>query len=368
MNGSIVRHLGHLGRLVALVALPAFVFAPSARAQDACGADLDGDGVVVASDLAILLGAWGPCNDCEADFDANDLVDGADLATLLGLWGAPCEPLSWATVIEALPDPSVVTSAALRDAIVATELPWRVRDNATQIEMLLVPSGTFNMGCSPSDAFGCFPEESPVHAVTLTSSFYIGRYEVTQTQWTAKVGENPSLFTTFADSPNRPVEQVSWNMIQEFLAGTELRLPTEAEWEYAYRSGTTTAFYSTPGFPNGSSDDLQVETFAWFEGDNGRCCSGPSFGTKAVGQKAANGLGLHDMAGNVWEWVNDWYSSTYYESSPSTNPPGPETGVGRVMRGGSFNSNSFFLRSSVRLDVHPDFLAHYFGFRVVRVP
>jgi formylglycine-generating enzyme required for sulfatase activity len=337
---------------------------PAAVAQDCagdCTGDLDGSGTVDGADLAVLLGAWGPCPGCVADLNGSGAVDAADLAVLLGQWNGTCTTLDWATVLEFAPDPAVVTDANLRNAIIATGLAWRVRDNASQIEMLLVPPGTFNMGCSPSDQWGCDFNESPVHTVTLTCPFYIGRYEVTQAQWQAKMGSNPSFFKNFADSPNRPVETVSWNTIQGFLSATGLRLPTEAEWEYAYRAGTTTAFHSGPGFPNGTNNDLILGNIAWYEGNSGDQ-------THCVGGKAANALGLHDMSGNVWEWVNDWYSSTYYASSPAVNPPGPASGPYRVLRGGSWANSSGALRSSYRNLITPGFESPSTGFRVARAP
>jgi formylglycine-generating enzyme required for sulfatase activity len=276
---------------------------------------------------------------------------------------------SWATLIEALPDPAVVTNAGLRDAILATGLAWRVRDNASQIEMLLVPPGTFNMGCSPSGDFGCSPLETPVHTVSLTSAFYIGRYEVTQAQWTAKMGSNPSYFqgasveVSASQVPSRPVEGVSWNMVQAFNLATGLRLPTEAEWEYAYRAGTTTAFHSMPGFPNGTNDDSQVgriaALFTW-----------PVMQTFPVGGKAANALGLHDLSGNVVEWVNDGFDPefNYYESSPPTDPTGPVGTSRRVLRGGWAGSHSEYLRASWRASEPPDMVSAAFGFRVARNP
>jgi formylglycine-generating enzyme required for sulfatase activity len=275
--------------------------------------------------------------------------------------------LIWYTVLEQSPDPAVVTNAALREGIIATGRPWRVRDNASQIQMLLVPPGTFNMGCSASNQWGCSSPENPVHAVTLTNAFYIGRYEVTQAQWMATMGSNPSAFQGASAQvpaeqvPNRPVEMVSWNMIQDFLSTTGLRLPTEAEWEYAYRAGTTTAFHSMPGFPNGTNDDTQVGNIAWFG-------SNSVSQTRPVGGKAANALGLHDMSGNVWEWVNDWFSSSYYASSQSTNPPGPASGAVRVARGSSWESNSDFLRSSFRSGASPGAATGSIGFRVARNP
>jgi formylglycine-generating enzyme required for sulfatase activity len=353
-----------LGLAAAVVAL---AFAPAAHAQTACDADINADGTVGASDLAALLGAWGACSGCASDVNDDGLVDAADLSTLLGLWGGTCSQLPWATVLEFAPNPTVVTNASLRKAIAATGLPWRVRDNGTQIEMLLAPPGTFNMGCSASTLNGCVNNENPVHAVTLTNAFYIGRYEVTQAQWTARVGSNPSFFQTAsaqvpaAQVPNRPVEKVSWFAIQGFLSTTGLRLPTEAEWEYAYRAGTTTAFHSTPGFPSGTNSDTQVGNIAWFTLTAG-------LQTRPVGGKAANGLGLHDMAGNVYEWVNDFYSSSYYASSPSTNPPGPAIGPNRVLRGGSWATDSFYTRSSFRDLVEPGGPYNDLGFRVARNP
>jgi formylglycine-generating enzyme required for sulfatase activity len=199
------------------------------------------------------------------------------------------------------------------------------------------------------------------------TAFYIGRYEVTQAQWTARMGSNPSFFQSAsaqvpeAQVPNRPVESVSWNTIQGFLSATGLRLPTEAEWEYAYRAGTTTAFHSMPALPNGTNLDTQVGIIAWFN-------SNAASQTRPVGGKAANALGLHDMSGNVWEWVNDWHSATYYASSPSTNPPGPESGSSRVNRGGSRSSFSDNLRSSKRDANTPSLVNSSIGFRLARTP
>jgi formylglycine-generating enzyme required for sulfatase activity len=274
----------------------------------------------------------------------------------------------WYTVLEQQPDPAVVTSATLRNAITATGYPWRVRDNGTNIEMLLIPPGTFDMGCSASTSSGCNSDESPRHAVTLTNAFYLGRYEVTQAQWTAKMGSNPSLFqsasaeVSAAQVPQRPVEKVDWNMIQGFLATTGMRLPTEAEWEYAYRAGTTTAFHGSAGFVNGTNNATLVGEIAWN-------VSNSNSQTRPVGGKAANGFGLHDMSGNVWEWVNDWYSSSYYASSPCMDPPGPAAGSNRVVRGGSWYYSAHSMRSSFRSSKPPnitDETSH--GFRVARMP
>jgi formylglycine-generating enzyme required for sulfatase activity len=321
-----------------------------------------------------VLAAWGPCAGCAADVDGSGAVDGGDLGALLVLWGSSCNPLPWAMVLEFAPDPAIVTSGSLRKAIAATGLPWRVRDNLTNIEMVLIPPGTFNMGCSASNQYGCASDgrENPVHAVTLTNAFYLGRYEVTQAQWTARMGSNPSSFQSAsaqvpaAEVPNRPVEQVSWNTVQGFLAATGMRLPTEAEWEYACRAGTTTAFHGWPAQTAGTNNDTQVGNIAWFY--TGNCSGGAMCQTRPVGGKAPNGFGLHDMSGNVLEWVNDWYSGSYYASSPSTNPPGPATGSSRVLRGGSWDFVTNLLRSSARYSRTPGNTFYNVGFRVARAP
>jgi formylglycine-generating enzyme required for sulfatase activity len=360
MNSWLVRTVGCVAVSLIMVAAPA-------RGQGACDADVDGSGTVDGSDLGAVLAAWGPCAGCAADVDGSGAVDGGDLGALLVLWGSSCSPLPWATVLEFAPDPAIVTSGSLRKAIAATGLPWRVRDNLTNIEMVLIPPGTFNMGCSASNQFGCQPGENPVHSVTLTNAFYMGRYEVTQAQWTARMGSNPSFFQSAsaqvpaAQVPNRPVEQVSWDTIQGFLSTTGLRLPTEAEWEYACRAGTTTAFHGWPAQTAGTNNDSLVGNIAWFNSNSNNQ-------TRPVGGLFPNGFGLHDMSGNVWEWVNDWYSGSYYASSPSTNPPGPATATYRVLRGGSRGDATYGLRSSSRNSYTPGNPSIYVGFRVARAP
>jgi formylglycine-generating enzyme required for sulfatase activity len=246
-----------------------------------------------------------------------------------------------------------VTNPTLRAAIISSGRPWRVRDTVTQMEMVLAPAGTFVMGEAGW--------AEPVHSVTLTQAFYLGRHEVTQGQWVAKMGSNPSNFqgASYPDAATRPVERVSWDAIQGYLSATGMRLPSEAEWEYAYRAGTTTAFHSMPGYPNGTNDDSQVGTIAWYGSNSGGQ-------TRAVGGKAANALGLHDMAGNVWEWVNDWYEG--YSSGAQTNPLGPVSGSSRVFRGGSWSNYTYSVRSSYRLNYTPGSTSPTVGFRVARNP
>jgi formylglycine-generating enzyme required for sulfatase activity len=195
--------------------------------------------------------------------------------------------------------------------------------------------------------------------VTLTNAYYLGRYEVTQAQWQAKMGSNPSNFQGQADSPSRPVEQVSWNAIQNFNSATGLRLPTEAEWEFACRAGTTTPFHSGPGFPNGTTNDGLAGTIAWYNVNAASV-------THAVGGKAANALGMHDMLGNVFEWCRDWWGD--YSSAAQTNPTGPAIAGARVLRGGSWSYGTYLVRSSNRYGSTPDYSSYDVGFRVARAP
>ena len=272
---------------------------------------------------------------------------------------------SWATLLEPFPNSAVVTDATLRAAITATGWAWRVKDTATQIEMVLIPPGTFQMGCSASQSFGCYSPENPVHAVMLTSAFYMGRYEVTQAQWTARMGSNPSYFQSATAEvpapqvPNRPVEQVSWITIQGFLNQTGMRLPTEAEWEYAYRAGTTTAFHGFSGALGGTNSENLALNIAWFDANG-------SSQTRPVGGKLSNGYGLHDMAGNVWERVNDWLGG--YPSDAQSDPTGPVAGSNRIFRGGGWFGNSDGCRASIRAYQVPEHSSYDVGFRVARTP
>jgi len=263
-------------------------------------------------------------------------------------------PASWYTTIEAAPDPAVVTGASVREAILATGLPWRVRDNLTQIEMLLIPAGAFVMGGSPSVNFVALASELPAHTVTISMPFYIGRYEVTQGQWTAIMALNPSAQQGYADSNLRPVENVTWPRAQAFNQAAGFRLPTEAEWEYACRAGTSTAFH------NGSNDGA-VGVIAWYY-------LNANWETRPVGQLEPNLFGLYDMSGNAAEWVKDWYSNTYYASSPAVDPQGPATGVYRISRGGQAGTITRWLRSAARWADEPELPYLNTGFRVVREP
>ena len=258
---------------------------------------------------------------------------------------------SWATLIEARPDSSVVTNPTLRAAIIATGLAWRVRHTVTQIEMLLMPPGTFDMGCIVrSTNYACIAAEQPVHTVTITNPFYLGRFELTQAQWKARTGSNPSYFQNLG----LPVETVSWNSARGFLTSAALRLPTEAEWEFACRAGTQTPFY------NGSTSDGSVGSIAWYYANS-------AARTHVGGEKPPNALGLYDMLGNVSEWVQDWYGP--YSASPQLDPTGPSAGQAKIRRGGSWANDTIFTRSSGRAgDASPAYTNSDVGFRAARNP
>lgn len=218
--------------------------------------------------------------------------------------------------------------------------------------MLPVTGGVFRMGCVRTSTHYDYDSELPIHDVTV-SDFYISPYEVTQGLWRAVMGDNPSYWT---GNDSLPVEQVSWNDVQLFIArlsqltGRRFRLPTEAEWEYAARGGAKGRGYAFPG-----TDQMPLD-YAWY-GSNSQGHTHP------VGQKLPNELGLYDMAGNVWEWCSDWMGQ--YEPQPQTNPRGPRHGENRILRGGSINSPSFGCRVSDRSWYLPVNGYRYYGFRLV---
>ncbi|MEY4173189.1 MAG: hypothetical protein RI900_354, partial [Actinomycetota bacterium] len=265
---------------------------------------------------------------------------------------------SWGTVITGIPPSSIVTNVSLRNAIIATGLPWRVLDTTTNIELVLVPGGTYAMGAVAADTIDQ-TDENPAHSVTLSSAFYLGRYEVSQAQWLARMGSNPSTFqgASYPDSASRPVETVSWNSVQGFLSGSGLRLPTEAEWEYACRAGTSAVTNITSG--------QVLDDVAWYGANS---AVGGVLQPRVIGTKKPNALGLFDTLGNVYEYCSDWYGSTYYASSPSTNPAGPASGTTKVIRGGSWNNDVTYMRCSNREAFLPSSPSSLVGFRVARTP
>ena len=215
----------------------------------------------------------------------------------------------------------------------------------------LIPAGTFQMGDITGNGYS---NELPVHTVNITQAFYMQKTEVTQAQWQAVMGSNPSSFSDCGDTC--PVEEVSWNDIQDFLAALNAmypdrnyRLPTEAEWEYAARAGTTGDYGGT-----GVLDEM-----GWYR-DNSEDQTHPA------AQKQPNDWGLYDMHGNVFEWVQDWYDSDYYSVSPTDDPQGPSSGTYRVFRGGSWHGSAKSARSALRNYYYPSGTANYGGFRLAR--
>ena len=379
-----------------------------------------------------------------------------DCGSVHGHTGCTCNNCG-TDILQQDPTDIQVFSGKWRNAIAASGLPWLIKDKATGIEMVLIPGGTFMMGFSESEppTSGGVLDENPIHEVIISKSFYMSRHQVTQAQWKAAMGKNPSFnqsrnsYTQQIDCTNpstdfvncweiidnfqRPVEEVSWDDVQSFNAITGFRLPTEAEWEYAYRADSEpppsggaggggagvpgapnrTAYfgYYWPGYVGFGSSGLPVDieprlwpgynlrhwsTYSdtpgdlswepgmqwtyWFRGTScvglqqftngatytfGQCrFNNGQFHTQPVGVLRPNGAGIYDMGGNVYEWCQDWYSDTYYASSPILNPTGPATGNFRVVRGGS--SLNDVGRASDRLDFLPTTENKGLGFRVVK--
>ncbi|MEI8278586.1 MAG: formylglycine-generating enzyme family protein [Bacteroidota bacterium] len=220
---------------------------------------------------------------------------------------------------------------------------------STNIEMVEVQGGTFLMGSKePTD------DASPVHTVRL-NTFHLGKYEVTQGQWRAVMHKNSAHFI---HCDNCPVENVSWNEIQEFIkklneqTGQHYRLPTEAEWEYAAKGGNKSQHYKYSG-----SDDLDAVSWNAMNSNNK---------PHPVGQKKANELGIYDMTGNVWEWCSDWFDANYYRNTAYENPKGPNSGKAKVLRGGAWGFKAPYCTTSYRSLITPDYQSSLFGFRLAR--
>jgi formylglycine-generating enzyme required for sulfatase activity len=241
------------------------------------------------------------------------------------------------------------------------------------MKLALVPAGSFWMG-SPATEAQRSSDEGPRTKVLLSRPFYLGVYPVTQREYAELMGSNPSHFTAGrGGGPDHPVENVSWKdaarfcrqlalLTEELVPGWGYRLPTEAEWEYACRAGTESAF--------AFGDSLSWEQ-ANIDGRHpyGGARKGPSLGrTSRVGAYPANGWGLCDLHGNVWEWCADWYEAGYSGARLGTDPQGPPTGEARVLRGGAWNCGGRRCRSACRCPSGPDFRSFAIGFRVVLAP
>ncbi len=260
--------------------------------------------------------------------------------------------------------------------------------NSIGMKFAPVPSGEFLMGST--NEFGRLAHEHQ-HKVMLSKGFFLGVYEVTQAQYEKVIGKNPSFFSSTGEGKDRvegetadyPVENVSWHDAVEFCrllselpeekaAGRSYRLPTEAEWEYACRAGSTTPFHygeslaSTQANFDGNHPYLtRADVIA---GESPEKLKGPYLKRPTkVGSYEPNSLGIYDMHGNVWEWVSDWYSPVYYKSSPAEDPTGPQEGDKKVSRGGGWYYFGAAMRSAARYDRAPDEKRRTDGFRVVCV-
>lgn len=223
--------------------------------------------------------------------------------------------------------------------------------NSLGMGFVRIPAGTFQMGSSNGQA-----DEQPVHEVTISQDFYLSKFEVTQGWWETLMGDNPSRFR----DPWRPVENVSWADVQDFIQklneredGAHYRLPTEAEWEYAVRAGSRTTYHFGDA-PN------QLRKYAWYSVNaEGR--------TWPAARKRSNPHGLHDVYGNVWEWVHDAYDPDYYATSPSVDPRADDVRASaRVIRGGGWHSVTSDMRSANRGWARPGVRFDHVGFRLVR--
>lgn len=240
-------------------------------------------------------------------------------------------------------------------AIIKLGRAWLEPD--TKIPFIWVSGGTFLMG-SAVDEKGRHDDEGPVHEVSL-KGFWMSRTPVTWFNWYQLMGDHPPGVYNAAKG-NHPVERVSWALVHKFLARltqrsqgrSRFRLPTEAEWEYAVRAGTRTMYPFEDGIKS-------LEAYAWVK-SNAEEQSWP------VATKKANPLGLYDLLGNVWEWVEDWYGADYYKESPSNDPQGPAKGVKRCVRGGCWRSQPRECRSANRQSVPESMVSHMVGFRLVR--
>ncbi|MDR2825798.1 MAG: formylglycine-generating enzyme family protein [Deltaproteobacteria bacterium] len=234
----------------------------------------------------------------------------------------------------------------------------KIYTNSIDMEFVLIPAGSFTWAKEVKESKNVFGETErtviPERKVSISQPFYLGKYEVTQEQWYAVMGNNPAKFL----GRKNPVEQVSWYNVQEFIqhlnqkeGHTRYRLPTEAEWEYAARAGTKTTYF----FGNSETD---LGRYALY--------SNPGSTTQPVGQKQPNPWGLYDIYGNVWEWMQDWFGE--YPKKAVSDPRGPSSGSYRVNRGGGWNSNARHCRSAHRSKILPDYRLSNLGFRLVLSP
>ena len=236
--------------------------------------------------------------------------------------------------------------------------------NSVGMSMVLIPAGEFQMGAPEDEEYG--EADETLHRVRITQPFYLGACEVTQSQYAAVMGAEPwkgkkyGPWVFVKEGPNHAATHVSRDDAEAFcrrLSKKErrvYRLPTEAEWEYSCRAGTTTAFQC-------GENESSLAEYGWYRENTYDV--GERYAHQ-VGQKEPNAWGLYDMHGNVWEWCTDWFSYDYYDVSPVDDPPGPASGTSRVARGGSWGCDAFRCRSAYRSLLHADTRYDFVGFRV----
>ena len=258
-----------------------------------------------------------------ADYGVGSVEKNRTYVLVLNQMGMSSNPADVSTTASTVSVSPVQVPAVPSNTISDDVITIPVKDGIC-IEMVKVEAGTFMMGAT-SEMKNPYDDEKPVHQVTLTNDYYMGKYEVTQALWQVVMGKNPSYFK----GDNLPVNYVRWKDCQRFISklnsmtGRKFRLPTEAEWEYAARGGKKSRGYQYSGSSN-------ISDVAWYDGNSGDK-------THPVGTKQANELGIYDMTGNVLEWCQDWYGSYY--SSSQTNPTGATSGSRHVNRGGSWAKN-----------------------------
>ncbi len=278
----------------------------------------------------------------------------------------------WTNTWAALEAVTVDTNGAIR---VSVPMFYRVRGYAVPTNMVAIPAGTLTMGSPTSEPRRNSDETQ--HTVTLTKGFLMGRFEVTQAEYLAVMGSNPSYFT---GDLSRPVEQVTWYDATNYCAqltarersagrlpaGYVYRLPTESEWEYACRAGTTPPFHYGNELRSGMANFFGFCEYPPY-GDDLSCCYNPSGAylvrTTSVGSYAPNAWGLYDMHGNVWEWCQDLYGT--YPSGSVSDPQGAPSGSDRVLRGGGWLTYAYGCRSAQRGYIHSTYRDSDIGFRVV---
>jgi formylglycine-generating enzyme required for sulfatase activity len=207
------------------------------------------------------------------------------------------------------------------------------------LRYMWIPPGTFLMGCSPGDG-ECFDDEKPPHQVTISKGLWLGQTDVTQAAYQRVTGTNPSKIK----ESNLPVNEVSWDGARLYCQAIGGRLPTEAEWEYAARAGSTGARYGN------------LDAVAWYAGNSGAK-------PHDVGQKQPNAFNLYDMLGNVFQWTADWHGEKYYQTSEARDPAGPPSGTLRTLRGGSWVYDAKRVRASYRHRFEPSHISDSIGFR-----